>query len=308
MVDRATVATSPIPRTIPTISIARCGIRRRGGAHPAGSARAGAAPVVGTSKVSTTRALACTAPPSCRSPTGVPACTVQRAAETAASQDGCDPVASFSARRRNRAPSRVVHHADPRAQAQIPTGSIPDLEETVQERYGDDREVELDASGGRSTLRPVTPTVIPVRPGAPHARFLRHTARDTGRPSPAPRARGHVVLDDVSLSVGPAHLPRRRRPERGRQVDPPADPGRPAGARRRERSGWTRPQPPSATSAQEHAHAGDETVSAALNRRAGVAAVETELAAAASGLAAGGPPGRGPLRGRTGPLRSGLGR
>ena len=40
--------------------------------------RAGAAPAVGTSKVSTTRALACTAPPSYRSPTGIPACTVQR--------------------------------------------------------------------------------------------------------------------------------------------------------------------------------------------------------------------------------------
>src|SRR5580700_467708 len=66
-VERATVATSPIPTTMPTISMARGGIRLCVDAS-GGSARAGAAPVVGTSKVSTTRALACTAPP----PTGPP--------------------------------------------------------------------------------------------------------------------------------------------------------------------------------------------------------------------------------------------
>ncbi len=76
---RATVATRAMPRTIPTISIARCGTRRRGAGGSAVPPRAGAAPAVGTSKVSTTRALACTAPPSYRSPTGIPACTVQRA-------------------------------------------------------------------------------------------------------------------------------------------------------------------------------------------------------------------------------------
>jgi ATPase subunit of ABC transporter with duplicated ATPase domains len=55
--------------------------------------------------------------------------------------------------------------------------------------------------------------------------------------------------------------------------------------------GEVRVDPPTASVgylAQEHARAGDETVSAALNRRAGIAAVETELSAAASDLAAGG--------------------
>src|SRR5271170_4434898 len=62
-VERARDATSPMPMTMPAISIARRGIRR-GVGPDGGSPWAGAAPVVGTSKVSTTRALACTAPPS----------------------------------------------------------------------------------------------------------------------------------------------------------------------------------------------------------------------------------------------------
>src|SRR5271168_958757 len=60
---RATVATSAIPMTMPAISMARCGTRRRGVGGSGGPPRAEAAPVVGTSKVSTTWALACTAPP-----------------------------------------------------------------------------------------------------------------------------------------------------------------------------------------------------------------------------------------------------
>ena len=50
-------------------------------------------------------------------------------------------------------------------------------------------------------------------------------------------------------------------------------------------------EPPTATVgylSQEHGSDGDETVAAALSRRVGVAGVETELAAAASGLAEGG--------------------
>ena len=122
---------------------------------------------------------------------------------------------------------------------------------------------------------------MPSSSAAPHATLVaRHLHHERG---------GHTVLDDVSLSVGPATclgvvgpngvgkstllqiLAGLLVPTSGEvRVDPPVGDGR-------------------ATSSQEHARDGDETVRAALTRRAGVAAVEDELAAAASSLAAGGP-------------------
>jgi ATPase subunit of ABC transporter with duplicated ATPase domains len=100
---------------------------------------------------------------------------------------------------------------------------------------------------------------------------------------------GHTVLDDVSFTIGPATC---------LGVVGPNGVGKstllqilagllvPTG-------GAARVDPPTATVGylgQEHAHAAgaDETVQASLIRRTGVAGVEAELAAAASGLAAGG--------------------
>ena len=80
---------------------------------------------------------------------------------------------------------------------------------------------------------------------APHATLVaRHLHHERG---------GHTVLDDVSLSVGPATCLGVVGPERGRQVDPAADPGRPAGP---DSAGEVRVDPPSATVGylgQEHA-------------------------------------------------------
>jgi ATPase subunit of ABC transporter with duplicated ATPase domains len=99
---------------------------------------------------------------------------------------------------------------------------------------------------------------------------------------------GLTVLDDVSFSVGPTTC---------LGVVGPNGVGKstllqilaglllPTG-------GEVRLEPPAATVgyvSQEHAHGGDETVGASLTRRTGVAGVEAELAAAASGLAGGGP-------------------
>ncbi len=99
---------------------------------------------------------------------------------------------------------------------------------------------------------------------------------------------GHTVLDDVSLSVGPTTC---------LGVVGPNGVGKStllqilAGVLV-PTSGTVQVDPPSATVGylgQEHARNGDETVREALTRRAGVAAVEDELAAAATDLATGGP-------------------
>jgi ATPase subunit of ABC transporter with duplicated ATPase domains len=113
-------------------------------------------------------------------------------------------------------------------------------------------------------------------PAAPHATMVaRHLRHELG---------GQTVLDDVSLSVGPGTCLGVVGPNGvGKStllqilaglVVPTA--------------GEVRVVPPSATVGylgQEHARAGDETVRAALTRRAGMDAVEAELAAAASSLA-----------------------
>jgi ATPase subunit of ABC transporter with duplicated ATPase domains len=99
---------------------------------------------------------------------------------------------------------------------------------------------------------------------------------------------GHVVLGDVSLSVGP---------DTCLGVVGPNGVGKSTllqilAGLLVPTAGEVRVDPPSASVgylAQEHVHAGDETVSAALHRRTGISAVETELAAAAAGLAVGGP-------------------
>ena len=99
---------------------------------------------------------------------------------------------------------------------------------------------------------------------------------------------GHTVLEDVSLSVGPATC---------LGVVGPNGVGKSTllqilAGLLVPSAGEVRVDPPSATVgylSQEHARAGDETVQAALRRRAGVAAVEAELAAAAASLAAGSP-------------------
>jgi ATPase subunit of ABC transporter with duplicated ATPase domains len=115
---------------------------------------------------------------------------------------------------------------------------------------------------------------------APHATLVaRHLHHERG---------GHTVLDDVSLSVGPATC---------LGVVGPNGVGKSTllqilAGLLVPTSGQVRVDPPSATVgylSQEHVRAGDETVRAALTRRAGVAAVEAELSAAASALAAGGP-------------------
>jgi ATPase subunit of ABC transporter with duplicated ATPase domains len=99
---------------------------------------------------------------------------------------------------------------------------------------------------------------------------------------------GHPVLHDVSLSVGPATR---------LGVVGPNGVGKSTllqilAGLLVPTSGVVRVDPPSATVGylgQEHARAGDETVRAALTRRAGVASVEAELSAAASFLATGAP-------------------
>jgi ATPase subunit of ABC transporter with duplicated ATPase domains len=98
---------------------------------------------------------------------------------------------------------------------------------------------------------------------------------------------GHTVLEDVSLTVGP-------RTRLG--VVGPNGVGKSTllqilAGLLIPTAGDLQVDPPRATIGylfQEHARSGDETVCAALTRRAGVAAVETELAEAAAGLAAGG--------------------
>ncbi len=120
---------------------------------------------------------------------------------------------------------------------------------------------------------------MPSPSAAPHATLVaRHLHHERG---------GHPVLDDVSLTVGPDTCLGVVGPNGvGKStllqilaglLDPT--------------SGEVRVDPPSTTVGylnQEHAPDADETVRAALTRRAGVTAVEDELAAAASSLAAGG--------------------
>ena len=121
---------------------------------------------------------------------------------------------------------------------------------------------------------------MPASSATPHATLVaRHLHHEQG---------GHVVLSDVSLSVGPGTC---------LGVVGPNGVGKSTllqilAGLIVPTAGEVRVDPPTASVgylAQEHAHAGDETVNAALNRRAGIAAVEMELSAAASGLAAGGP-------------------
>jgi len=98
---------------------------------------------------------------------------------------------------------------------------------------------------------------------------------------------GHVVLDDVSLPVGPGTC---------LGVVGPNGVGKSTllqilAGLLVPTAGEVRVDPPAASIgylAQEHVHAGVETVCAALNRRAGIAAVEAELSGAASALATGG--------------------
>jgi ATPase subunit of ABC transporter with duplicated ATPase domains len=115
---------------------------------------------------------------------------------------------------------------------------------------------------------------------APHATLVaRHLHHERG---------GHVVLDDVSFSVGPATC---------LGVVGPNGVGKSTllqilAGLLVPTAGEVRVEPPTATVgylSQEHGHDNEETVAAALTRRAGVTAVEAELAAAASGLAGGGP-------------------
>jgi ATPase subunit of ABC transporter with duplicated ATPase domains len=98
---------------------------------------------------------------------------------------------------------------------------------------------------------------------------------------------GHTVLDDVSFSVSPTTC---------LGVVGPNGVGKSTllqilAGLLVPTAGEVRVEPPGATVgylSQEHARDGDETVGASLTRRSGVASVEKELAAAASGLAAGG--------------------
>ena len=120
---------------------------------------------------------------------------------------------------------------------------------------------------------------MPSSSATPHATLVgRHLHHERG---------GHVVLDDVSLSVGPGTC---------LGVTGPNGVGKSTllqilAGLLVPTSGEVRVDPPAASIgylAQEHAYDGDETVHAALNRRAGIAAVEAELAGAASALATGG--------------------
>ena len=99
---------------------------------------------------------------------------------------------------------------------------------------------------------------------------------------------GQTVLGDVSLSVGPATC---------LGVVGPNGVGKSTllqilAGLLVPTAGEVRVDPPTAAVgylSQEHARSGDETVHGALHRRAGVAAAEAELVAAAASLAAGGP-------------------
>jgi ATPase subunit of ABC transporter with duplicated ATPase domains len=120
---------------------------------------------------------------------------------------------------------------------------------------------------------------MPSPSAAPHATLLaRQLHHERG---------GHIVLDDVSLSVGPATC---------LGVVGPNGVGKSTllqilAGLLVPTAGEVRVDPAAATVgylSQEHGRAGNETVGASLARRAGVAAVEAELTAAASGLATGG--------------------
>ena len=120
---------------------------------------------------------------------------------------------------------------------------------------------------------------MPPASSAPHATLVaRHLRHDRG---------GHTVLDDVSFSIGPTTC---------LGVVGPNGVGKSTllqilAGLLVPTAGEVRVEPPTATVgylSQEHGSDDDETVAAALTRRVGVAAVETELAAAASGLAEGG--------------------
>ena len=115
---------------------------------------------------------------------------------------------------------------------------------------------------------------------ASHATLVaRHVRHERG---------GHTVLDDVSFSVAPTTC---------LGVVGPNGVGKSTllqilAGLLVPTAGEVRVEPPGATVgylSQEHARDGDETVGASLTRRTGVAGVEKELAAAASGLAGGGP-------------------
>ncbi len=121
---------------------------------------------------------------------------------------------------------------------------------------------------------------MPSLPAAPHATIVaRHLHHERG---------GRTVLDDISLTVGP---------ETCLGVVGPNGVGKSTllqilAGLLVPTSGERRIDP--TTSAigylhQEHIRDGDETVAAALSRRAGVSAAEHELAAAASALATGSP-------------------
>ena len=121
---------------------------------------------------------------------------------------------------------------------------------------------------------------MPSSSAAPHATLVaHHLHHERG---------GHSVLDDVSLTVGP---------DTCLGVVGPNGVGKSTlllilAGLLVPTSGEIQVDPPSATVgylSQEHARDGDETVRSALTRRAGVTAVEDELAAAASSLATGGP-------------------
>jgi ATPase subunit of ABC transporter with duplicated ATPase domains len=121
---------------------------------------------------------------------------------------------------------------------------------------------------------------MPALSATPHATLVaRHLCHERG---------GQVVLDDVSLSVGPGTCLGVVGPNGvGKSTLLQILAGLTVAT-----AGEVQVDPPAASVgylAQEHVHAGDETVGAALRRRAGIAAAETELAAAASDLAAGQP-------------------
>jgi ATPase subunit of ABC transporter with duplicated ATPase domains len=120
---------------------------------------------------------------------------------------------------------------------------------------------------------------MPSPAATPHATLVAHHLRQ--------ERGGHTVLDDVSLSVGPATC---------LGVVGPNGVGKSTllqilAGLLVPTSGEVKVDPPTATVgylSQEHARDGDETVRGALIRRAGVAAVEEELTGAAAGLATGG--------------------
>jgi ATPase subunit of ABC transporter with duplicated ATPase domains len=121
---------------------------------------------------------------------------------------------------------------------------------------------------------------MPSSPATPHATIVaHHVHHERG---------GHVVLDDISLTVGP---------ETCLGVVGPNGVGKSTllqivAGLIVPTSGEVRVDPPSATVGyldQVHARHEGETVAAALTRRAGVAAAEHELAAAATDLATGSP-------------------